>query len=235
MRRGIVAIVVVALVGASTFGLGYVLGRRARPGSSGIPSASPTTVLVPKVLHLALTGAVQQVLDARLAVGKVETRSDGEPGTIVAQFPPAGTSTRPGSPVDLFVSTSLYPKGAFEQCPAVAGTLPLGPDAVHEAEQAALRFATAFLLGDWKAVHGLLDPSTLPLRTSQWAIAGKPDRVKVLGSGTSSGTPVGYGCGRKVAKKTITVVLDDGTTSASADFNLYLVHQPDGWKVWASY
>ncbi len=235
MRRGIVAIVVVALVGASTFGLGYVLGRRARPGSSGIPSASPATVLVPKVLHLALTGAVQQVLDARLAVGKVGTRTGGEPGTIVAQFPPAGTSTRPGSPVDLFVSTSLYPKGAFEQCPAVAGTLPLGPDAVHEAEQAALRFATAFLLGDWKAVHGLLDPSTLPLRTSQWAIAGKPDRVKVLGSGTSSGTPVGYGCGRKVAKKTITVVLDDGTTSASADFNLYLVHQPDGWKVWASY
>ena len=235
MRRGIVAIVVVALVCASTFGLGYLLGRRARPVSSGTPSALPTTVLVPKVLHSALSGAVRQVLDARLSVGKVGTRTGGEPGTIVAQFPPAGTSTRPGSPVDLFVSTSLYPKGAFEQCPVVAGTLPLGPDAVHEAEQAALRFTTAFLLGDWKAVHGLLDPSTLPLRTSQWAIAGKPERVKVLGSGTSSGTPVGYGCGRKVAKKTITVVLDDGTTSASADFNLYLVHRLDGWKVWASY
>lgn len=235
MRRGIVGIVVVALVGASTFGLGYLLGRRARPGSNGTPSASSTAVSVPKVLHLALTGAVQQVLDAGLAIGKVETRTGGEPGTIVAQFPPAGTSTRPGSPVDLFVSTSLYPKGAFEQCPAVAGTLPLGPDAVHEAEQAALRFATAFLLGDWKAVHGLLDVSTLPLQTSHWAIAGKPNRVKVLGSGTSSGTQVGYGCGRKVAKKTITVVLEDGTTSASADFNLYLVHRPDGWKIWASY
>lgn len=235
MRRGIVAIVVVALVGASTFGLGYLLGRRARPGSSATPSASPTTVSVPKVLHLTLTGAVQQVLDARLAVGKVATRTGGEPGTIVAQFPPAGTSTRRGTPVDLFVSTSLYPKGAFEQCPAVAGTLPLGPDGVHEAEQAALRFATHFLLGDWKEVHALLDASTLPLRTSQWAIAGKPNRLKVLGSGTSSGTPVGYGCGRKVAKKTITVVLEDGTTSASADFNLYLVHRPDGWRVWASY
>jgi hypothetical protein len=235
MRRGIVAVLVVALVGASTFSLGYLLGRRAEPGSSGTPKASLTTVLVPKMLHLALTGAVQQVLDARLAVGKVKTRTGGEPGTIVAQFPPAGTSTRPGTAVDLFVSTSLYPKGAFEQCPAVAGTLALRPDAVHEAEQAALRFAMAFLLGDWKAVHGLLDPSTLPLRTSHWAIAGKPDRVKVLGSGTSSGTPVAYGCGRKVAKKTVTVVLDDGTTSASADFNLYLVHRPDGWKVWASY
>jgi hypothetical protein len=129
VRRAVVVIVVVALVGAGTFGLGYFLGRRVRPRSSGTQSASPTTVVVPKVLHLALTGAVQQVLDARLAVGKVGTRTGGKPGTIVAQFPPAGTSTRPGSPVDPFVSTSLYPKGAFEQCPAVAGTLPLGPDA----------------------------------------------------------------------------------------------------------
>jgi hypothetical protein len=38
-----------------------------------------------------------------------------------------------------------------------------------------------------------------------------------------------------VAKKTLTVVLDDGTTSASADFHLYLVHRVDSWKVWASY
>jgi hypothetical protein len=235
MRRGIVAIVLVALVGASTFGLGYLLGRRARPGSSGTPSVSPTTVLVPKVLHLALTVAVQQILDARLAVGKVEIRTGGEPGTIVAQFPPEGTSTQAGSPVDLFVSTSRHPRGAFEQCPALAGTLPPGPDAVHEAEQAAVRFAGAFLLGDWKAVRDLLDPSTLPLRTSQWTIAGKPDRVKVLGSATSGGMLVGYGCGRRVAKKTVTVVIEDGTTSASADFNLYLVHRPDGWKVWASY
>jgi hypothetical protein len=95
MRRGIVAVVVVALVGVSTFGLGYLLGRRARPGLSGTPSASPTAVSVPKVLHLALTGAVQQVLDARLAVGRVGTRTGGKPGTIVAQFPVGHTN--PGS------------------------------------------------------------------------------------------------------------------------------------------
>jgi hypothetical protein len=59
--------------------------------------------------------------------------------------------------------------------------------------------------------------------------------VTVLGPGTSGGTPLAYGCGRKVAKRTIAVVLEDGTTSASADFNLYLVHRPEGWKVWVSY
>lgn len=235
MRRAIGVIVVLALVGAATFGLGYLLGRRAAPGPPATPSASPTTVLVPKVLHLSLTGAVQQVLSAELAIGKVETRTGGEPGTIVAQFPPPGASAPPGSPVNLFVSTSLYPKGAFEQCPIAAGTLPLGPGSVHQAERAALRFAKAFLLGDWRTVRGLLDPSALPLRKGHWAIAGKPARVKVLGPGTSGGTPVAHGCGRRVAQKTVAVVLDDGTTSASADFNLYLIRRMDGWKVWASY
>jgi hypothetical protein len=235
MRRAIVAIVVLVSVGASGFGLGYLFGRQAAPHPGAAPSASPITVLVPKVLHLALTGAVQQVLGAELAIGKVETRTGGEPGTIVAQFPPPGTSAPSGSQVNLFVSTSLYPKGAFEQCPVVAGTLPLGPGSVHEAEQAALRFARAFLLGDWRTVRGLLDASALPLRKSHWAIGGKPDRVKVLGPGTNGGTPVAYGCGPKVAWRTVAVVLDDGTTSASMNFNLYLVRRMDGWKVWASY
>jgi hypothetical protein len=235
MRRAIIAIVVLVLVGAGTFGSGYLSGRQAAPRPRAAPSASPTTVLVPNVLHLALTGAVQQVLDAELSIGKVETRTGGEPGTIVAQFPPPGTSAPSGSEVNLFVSTSLYPKGAFEQCPVVAGTVPLGPGSVHEAEQAALRFARAFLLGDWRTVRGLLDPSTLPLRKDHWTVAGKPNRVTVLGPGTSGGTPVAFGCGPKVARRTVAVVLDDGTTSASADFNLYLVRRTDGWKVWASY
>ncbi len=226
---------VLGFVGAGTFGLGYLLGRHVAPRPRTAPNASPATVLVPKVLHLSLTGAVQHVLGAELAIGKVETRTGGEPGTIVAQFPPAGTSASSGSQVNLFVSTSLYPKGAFEQCPVVAGTLPLGRGSVQEAEHAALRFARAFLLGDWRTVRVLLDPSALPLRKSHWAIAGKPARVQVFGPGINGGTPVAYGCGPKVARRTVAVVLDDGTTSASADFNLYLVRRADGWKVWASY
>jgi hypothetical protein len=235
MRRAIVAILIVGLVGAGTFGLGYLVGHRVPPGPSPTPSASPGSVVVPKVLHLAMTEAVQRLLDAELAVGKVETRTGGEPGTIVAQFPPPSASAPAGSEVNLFVSTARYPKGAFEQCPIVAGTLPRGPGSVHEAEQAALRFARAFLLGHWSTVRGLLDASALPLHKTRWAVAGEADRVKVVGSGKSNGTPVGYGCGHKVEKENITVVLDDGTASASADFNLYLVHRTDGWKVWSSY
>lgn len=159
MRRAIVAIIVIVLVGAGTFGLGYLLGRETVPGPGAAPSSSPTSVVVPKVLHLALNGAVQQVLDAELAVGKVGTRTGGQPGTIVAQFPPPTTSVPLGSPVNLFVSTSLYPKGAFEQCPVVAGTLRLRPGSINEVEQVALGFARAFLLGDWRTVRGIVDPA----------------------------------------------------------------------------
>jgi hypothetical protein len=38
-----------------------------------------------------------------------------------------------------------------------------------------------------------------------------------------------------VAARSVVVVVDDGTTSASADFNLYLVRRAEGFKVWASY
>jgi hypothetical protein len=234
MRRATIAIVVVAFVGAATFVLGYLFGHRPSPGPSVTRSAWPATV-VPKVLHLSLSEAVQRVLDSELSIGRVGTRTGGDPGTIVAQFPPPGTSATTDSEVNLFVSTSLYPKGAFEQCPAVAGTLPLGPGSVHEAGQAALRFARAFLLGDWRTVRGLLDFSAFPFKESRWTIAGKPNRVTVLGPGPSGGTPVAFGCGRKVADRTVAIVLEDGTPSASADFNLYLVDREGGWKVWASY
>jgi hypothetical protein len=233
MRRATIAVVVV-LVGAGGFALGYIIDDHASPRPKAAPSASPSEVVVPKFLHLPLDRAVQQVLNAGLAIGKVETRTGGKPGTIVAQFPPPGTSAPPGSAVNLFVSTSVYPRGAFEQCPMVAGTVPLGPDS-YEAEQAALRFSRAFLLTEWRTVRGLLDPSALPLRPSHWTVAGNPTRVKVFGSGTNGGILVTYGCGPGVAKRTVAVAVEDGTTSASADFNLYLIHRADGWKVWASY
>jgi hypothetical protein len=46
---------------------------------------------------------------------------------------------------------------------------------------------------------------------------------------------VAYGCGKDVAARSVVVVVDDGTNSASADFNLYLVRRTDGLRVWASY
>jgi hypothetical protein len=103
-----------------------------------------------------------------------------------------------------------------------------------EAERVAEQFARAFLSGDWRTVRSLLDPAASPLRKRHWSVAGKPARVKVDTSGLASGL-VRYGCGKNVRKRSVAVVLDDGTRSASADFNLYLVRRADSWKVWASY
>lgn len=236
MRRSVVALLLLTGVAAGGFGVGYLVGHRAAsPRPSAIQPPARRAVHVPKVLHLSMSDAVQTVMNANLAVGKVEIRTGGEPGTIVAQFPPSGTSAAPGSPVNLFVSTSVYPRGAFEWCPDLPGTLPVGPGLREEAEQVALRFSQAFLLGDWQTARSLLDTAALPLRKRHWTIAGRPSRIKVGAFGMHGRPLVPYGCGKAVAARTLVVVVDDGTTSASADFNLYLVRRAHGLKVWASY
>ena len=236
MRRTVVALLVLTGVAAGGLGVGYLMGQRAAsPPPSAIQTPTPRAVLVPKVLHLSMSDAVQTVLNADLAIGKVKIRTGSEPGTIVAQFPPSGSSAVPGSPVNLFVSTSVYPRGAFEWCPDVSGTLPVGLGLRQEAEQVALWFSQAFLLGDWRTARSLLDSAALPLRKSQWTVAGKPRRLKVGAFGVHEPPLVPYGCGKHVAARSVVVVVDDGTTSASADFNLYLVRRADSLKVWASY
>ena len=236
MRRTVVALLVLTGVAAGGFGLGYLVGHRgASPRTSAVLTPTPRAVLVPKVLHLSMSDAVQMVMTADLAVGKVEIRTGGEPGTIVAQFPPSGSSAAPGSPVNLFVSTSVYPRGAFEWCPEVPGTLPVGPGLSPEAQQLALRFSQAFVSGDWRTARSLLDPAALPLRRNLWTVEGKPSRLKVGAFGLHGRPLVTYGCGKHVAARSVVVVVDDGTASASADFNLYLVRRADGLKVWASY
>lgn len=236
MRRTVVALLVLIWVAGAGFGLGYLLGNRtASPRPSAVQSPTPRAVLVPKVLHLAMSDAVQTVMNAALAVGKVKIRTGGEPGTVVAQFPPSGTSVALGSPIDLFVSTSVYPRGAFEWCPDLRGTLHVGHGLRQEAEQVALRFSKAFLSSDWRTARRLLDPAALPLRKGNWTVAGKRTRLKVGAFGLHGGQLVEYGCGKQVAARSVLVVVDDGTTSASADFNLYVVRRADGLKVWASY
>jgi hypothetical protein len=182
-----------------------------------------------------MSDAVQTVMNADLAVGKVEMRTGGEPGTVVAQFPPSGTSAARGSPVNLFISTSVYPRGAFRWCPDVPGTLPVGPGLRQEAEHVALRFSRAFLLGDGGTARSLVDSAALPLRKRNWTVAGRPSRLRVGNFGVHGRPLVAYGCGKDVNARSVVVVVDDGTTSASGDFNLYLVRRADGLKVWASY
>jgi PASTA domain len=214
MRRTVVALLGLTGVVAGAFGLGYLLGHRvASPRPSAVQTPSPRAVLVPKVLHLNMSDAVQTVMNADLAVGKVEIRTGGDPGTIVAQFPPSGTSAAPGSPVSLFVSTGVYPRGAFEWCPDVTGALPVGPGLRQGAEQVALRFSQAFLSGDWRTARSLLDPAALPVRKGHWTVAGRPSRVKVGAFGLHGRPLVAYGSGKAVAARSVVVVVDDGTTS----------------------
>lgn len=42
-------------------------------------------------------------------------------------------------------------------------------------------------------------------------------------------------CGTEVAAATYAVTFDDGTTSASLDFTIYVIKRADGWKVWGVY
>jgi len=234
MRRAIVAIVVLTLVGVG-FGLGYLSGREVPPRPRAAPSVLPRRVLVPKVLHLPVTTALQRVMSAALTVGKVGTRTGSEPGTIVAQFPPAGTSVPPGSKVNLFVSTSVYPRGAFAWCPNVIGTLPFGPEDQQEAGRVAIAFDRALLEGDRATLVRLTDPSVETFRRD-WTTTWKAQRLRVLGYSAGGGTLVSYGCGSKVASRTLAVTIQDATETASAGAaTFYLVRRADGWKVWGSY
>lgn len=234
MRRAVVAIVVLALVGGGGFGLGYLSGREVPPRPRAAPSVLPQTVLVPKVLHLPVAAALQRVMSAALTVGEVAARTGSEPGTIVAQFPPTGTSVPPGSKVNLFVSTSVYPRGAFAWCPNVIGTLPFGPGDRQEAGGVAIAFDRALIKGDRAALVRLADPSVETFRRN-WTTTGKARGLRVLGYSAEGGTLVSYGCGPKVASRTLGVTIYDSTHSASAATTFYLIRRANGWKVWGSY
>ena len=87
MRRVAAALLLVVGVGVG-FGLGYLFGRgRTPPQPRAAPTVIRKTVHVPKVIHVPFAVAVERVVGAGLAVGKVESRTGGHPGTIVAQFP----------------------------------------------------------------------------------------------------------------------------------------------------
>jgi hypothetical protein len=89
MRRTVVALLALITVTGGGFGLGYFFGHEEAPSPPGaVQSPAPRTVVVPKVLHLSMPDAAQTVMSADLTVGRVGTRTGGEPGTIVASSRP---------------------------------------------------------------------------------------------------------------------------------------------------
>jgi PASTA domain len=137
--------------------------------SSALP---PESVKVPNLVGMSLDQARQQLTDAGLRLGDVQVVTGTYTvAAITEQEPAAGTAVDRGEPVDVVMGPSRaepakYPRGPFERCPDVAGTGVPYPQPVEGVKRVALRFARAFLLGDWGTVRGLLDPSALPLRRS---------------------------------------------------------------------
>jgi eukaryotic-like serine/threonine-protein kinase len=69
-------------------------------------SKGPRPVAVPDLIGMTEDEARQAIEDAGFEVGSVTSReSQEEEGTVVDQSPPGGTDARPGSPVDLVVSS----------------------------------------------------------------------------------------------------------------------------------
>ncbi|MFN2544564.1 MAG: hypothetical protein ABR600_08355 [Actinomycetota bacterium] len=130
--------------------------------------------------------------------------------------------------------SAVYPRGAFQSCPDVAGTHSLGPHARGGAVFTALRFTRAYLRGHEGVVAETQDPS-VP-QGAHWAITAKRGRWHLDGSDPARhDSLVRFGCGPAVANRSWAVRIDDGTKSASLDFTLYLVKRASGWKVWGSY
>src|SRR5919198_97711 len=130
-------------------------------------------------------------------------------------------------------SSSPYPRGAFTWCP----TAPFPPfvgDWRLSASDVAQKFVDLYRSGDAAAVRDLEDPSVPADAT--WPIPMPPaPRPSLMETSAGGGNLLGFGCGPDVDANTVSVTFDDGTSSASLDFTLYLVYRSDGWKVWGSY
>src|SRR5919201_1047728 len=130
-------------------------------------------------------------------------------------------------------SSSPYPRGAFTWCPS-APFPPFVGDWRLSASDVAQKFVDLYRSGDAAAVRDLEDPSVPADAT--WPIPMPPaPRPSLMETSAGGGNLVGFGCGPDVDANTVSVTFDDGTSSASLDFTLYLVYRSDGWKVWGSY
>src|SRR5919197_1670904 len=129
-------------------------------------------------------------------------------------------------------SSSPYPRGAFTSCPS-APFPPFVGDWRLSASDVAQKFVDLHRSGDAAAVRDLEDPSVPADAT--WPIPMPPaPSPSLMETSAGGGNLVGFGCGPDVDANTVSVTFDDGTSSASLDFTLYLVYRSDGWKVWGS-
>ena len=161
---------------------------------------------------------------------------------------PGGTSVQPGGgppqPGSTMTtrptrSTGPYPRGAFEWCPNLQGTLAFGPDPARAAAVVARQFDAALVRGDLTAAAALADPSSLPFRAGHWASTVYAGGLRVLLSAPARSQPGGssrlidYGCGPRVAARAWVVELQDAEHTVPHYF--WLVRRESGWRAFGSY
>jgi hypothetical protein len=130
-------------------------------------------------------------------------------------------------------SSSTYPRGAFTWCPSPP-FLDLPSDWKVPASDVAIKFVDLYRSGDAAALRDLMDLG-VP-EDASWPITIAPGTSPtILGTSAAGGDLVQFGCGPDVDAHTVSVTFDDGTSSTSLDFTLYVAYRSDGWKVWGAY
>ncbi|MGZ4146423.1 MAG: hypothetical protein ACXVPL_01845 [Actinomycetota bacterium] len=125
--------------------------------------------------------------------------------------------------------TPAASEGAFRACPSLDGVAPVSSDDAGAASAA----VEAFLFGPDASSY--LDEAGRAngLRSGQGEAGNAVLDAAVVEAGNRD--LVGRACGRDVADRSFAVTVDDGTSSASLDMILFLVHRDTGWKVWGLY
>jgi hypothetical protein len=132
-----------------------------------------------------------------------------------------------GSEAEPGASSSPAATDAFAACPDASYAITVTPADREDS----IRVAEQYLWGpDARAV---LDPVATDNGLN--AGSGTGDETVSDAHAGSKDALVPAACGTEVAAATYAVTFDDGTTSASLDFTIYVIKRPDGWKVWGMY
>ena len=124
-------------------------------------------------------------------------------------------------------------------CPARAGALRPGGNAMQHAERVVAEFVRALVDRGRDRLSRLLDPSVpapFKKRVTSPSLIPRGSDLAVIDAGPGTTEPPGSSvkpwCGRALAERTWWVMLDDLTESSSLDSVWYLVRRADGWKIW---
>ncbi len=190
-----------------------------------------------------VTDAVPLIRHRRSAPGLVEyVRVSGRPdhaeiGCHGSRLDSPGGDFARATPAP---DTHPYPRGAFESCPDLEGTVRVTSSDAKGAWRVALRFDAAVVHHRVDTIERLADRSVSAPATHPWASTLEVNewaRITRSEPATSDDMVI-FGCGRKVARRSWAVTVSDKNQFHSASMGsatFYLVRRAEGWRVWGSY